>query len=228
MQLYNYERFLPHRGECSETSKGNSGFSSWCRTFPVITIKAMLPTLLCKTNRQLHPTRCPQVQICKSKQNKDCRDCLQTKPKLLKGLVNLSVKCGHNSRFCHSGTCQGKVCDENWGTTFCHLHLTGELTQDKPFLLPDVTSDQAIHPPNPVTVLTSAIANEIINKTTFFIRSTVLYFLHSTVQDHFSNSGLVHLISQARNGDRRCDLLHWSKRYRRKQKTSFGQLEGSA
>lgn len=140
-------------------------------------IKAMLPTLLCKTNRQLHPTRRPQVQICKSKQNKDCREFLQTKPKLLKGLVSLSVKCGHNFQFCHIGMCQGKVCDENWGTTFCHLHLTGELTQDKPFLLPDVTSDQARHPPNPVTVLTSAIAKEIINKTAFFIRSTAAIFL---------------------------------------------------
>lgn len=126
---------------------------------------------------QLHPTGCPQVQICKSKQNKDCRDFLQTKPKLLKGLVKVSVKRGHNSQFCHIGTCQEKVCDENWGTTFCHLPLTGELTQDKPFLLPDVTSDQAIRPPNPVTVLTSAIANKIINKTAFFIRSIFVLFL---------------------------------------------------
>lgn len=38
---------------------------------------------------------------------------LQTKPKLSKGPLNISVKCGYNSQFCHIEMCQGKVCDEN-------------------------------------------------------------------------------------------------------------------
>lgn len=125
MQLYNYERFLPHGGESSETSKANSGFSSDAKHFQSQQVSQCFPLCSAKPTDSYIPQG---VHRLRSANQNRTRTFYKPNPNLQKVLLMLSVKCGHTSQFCHTEKCQGKA-DEKLRHHLLHLHLTGELTQ---------------------------------------------------------------------------------------------------
>lgn len=97
MQLYNYERFLPHGGESSETSKANSGCSSDAKHFQSQQVSQWFPLCSAKPTESYIPQG---VYRLRSANQNRTRTFYKPNPNFQKVLLMLSVKCGHTSQFC--------------------------------------------------------------------------------------------------------------------------------